>query len=62
MTNAHAEKFAMFLELIETAKRGDIDVVVVAYPWVLGDTYEELIENLGLLADAKVQLAIGGRR
>src|SRR5437667_10862969 len=31
-----------------------------AYPWALGDTYDELIENLSRLADAGLVLHIAG--
>jgi CRISPR-associated protein Csx17 len=32
------------------------------YPWVLGDTYDELIESLSRLADAGLTLHIGTRK
>jgi hypothetical protein len=32
--------------------------VTVAYPWVLGDTYDELVESLSRLADAGLLLNI----
>jgi len=35
-------KFEKFNALLKT----DADIVVVAYPEVLGDNYEELVENL----------------
>jgi hypothetical protein len=34
---------------------------MVAAPWVLGDDYDELIENLSRLADAGLMLAIAKR-
>jgi len=36
--------------------------VTVAYPWVLGDTYEELIESLARLADAERLLHVAARK
>jgi hypothetical protein len=32
--------------------------MVVAYPWALGDNYEELIESLSRVADAGLSLHI----
>ena len=34
------------------------DIVMVAYPSVLGDDYEEILESLNLLADAALRLVI----
>jgi len=59
--DSYSEKFRSFLELIERCKRKEIDAVLVAYPWVLGDTYEELTESLNQIADAGVQLGIAKR-
>ena len=58
MTSEHREKYANFLCMIEDAKATKFEVVIVAYPSVLGDNYEELIINLGLLASAKLKLLI----
>lgn len=52
------EKFAEFDKMIEHAKSGGVRHVVVAAPWVLGDTYDELLVNLGKLARAGLTLAI----
>ena len=51
-------KFAQFDKLCQDAIDDKIDLVVVAYPSVLGDDYGELIDNLSKLADAKLQLVI----
>ena len=55
------EKFMEFDRMIEDAKAGRIDDVVIAWPDVLGDTYEELIENLSLIAEAGLHLVITRR-
>ena len=55
-------KFRNFARLLEAAKRDKHDVVVVSHPQVVGDTYEELVENLNRLSDAKLQLCIVPRR
>jgi hypothetical protein len=43
------------------AKRKGVTEVAVAFPWVLGDTYEEVIESLSRLADAGLSLRITAR-
>ena len=62
MAKSHDKaKFEGFDKMIEDCKNGKIDIVVIAYPWVLGDDYEEIIESLSCIADAGVQLAIASR-
>ena len=55
------EKFKSFNLLLANAAAEEIEVVAIAYPNVLGDNYEELIENLARIADAGLELAIAGR-
>ena len=55
-------KFSDFIRLCAEAKDGGFDEVVVAYPWVLGDNYEEIIESLSRLADANLRLTITARK
>ena len=54
-------KFREFDRMIEDAKAGNIDDLIIAWPDVLGDTYEELIENLSLIAEAGLHLVITRR-
>jgi hypothetical protein len=35
-----------------------VQVVFIAYPWVIGDTHEEVMMNLGLLAEAGLMLRV----
>jgi len=42
----YAEKFDGFFRLREQAKNGEFQIVVAAFPGVLGDNYEELVSNL----------------
>lgn len=51
-------KYANFNRMLKDAKTNAIDEVNVAYPWVLGDDYEEIIENLSRIADAGLTLRI----
>lgn len=62
MIESYERKFADFIEMCATAKRQNIDTVVVSHPSVLGDTYEELIESLSRLAEVGLGLKIAGRK
>ena len=53
--------WADFLAMIENCKAQKTSNVIVACPSVLGDTYEEIIESLSLLAEAGLVLHITGR-
>lgn len=54
-------KFAEFIGMIAHAKAKKIPKVLVAYPWVLGDTYDEIIESLSRLAEADLRLQVADR-
>ena len=58
----YEQKFADFVKLCSDAKAKGISQIAVGYPWVLGDTYEELIESLSRLADAGLNLHIAARK
>ncbi len=58
----YEKKFADFIRLCSEAKAKGIAEVVIGYPWVLGDTYEEMIESLARLADAGLSLHIAARK
>lgn len=58
MTEAHKAKYASFIRMIDQAKQGDFQAVVIASPVVIGDDYNEIITNLGLLATAGLALSI----
>jgi len=51
-------KFENFIKLCSTAKAKGATEVIVATPWVIGDTYDEVIESLSRLADAALALHI----
>lgn len=57
----YEKKFADFIKLCAETKAKGIGEIVVGYPWVLGDNYEELVESLSRLADAGLSLHIAGR-
>ena len=56
----YEEKFAGFLRLCEESGKGTYQIVVVAFPAVLGDDYEELISNLAEAAKAGLLVAFAG--
>jgi hypothetical protein len=58
----YEKKFADFIRLCSEAKPKGISQVTVAYPWVLGDTYDELVGSLSRLADAGLLLNIAARK
>ena len=51
------DKWEGFYTMLETAK-DKADLLVVAFPEVLGDTYEELVANLSAMASHGLRLAI----
>jgi len=61
MTERHKRKYAGFLRLCQESKANEVKVVVVSHPKVLGDNYEELVTNLGLLAEHGLTLGIAGK-
>ncbi len=54
----HEQKFDGFLRLCDEAANGDFQIVVVAFPDILGDDYDELIRNLARAAEAGLLVAI----
>jgi len=57
----YESKYAEFIRLCAKAKADKVEHVVIAQPWVLGDTYEEIIESLSRLAEAGLALHVGSR-
>jgi len=51
-------KFAEFDRMLAESKDKKVDELRVASPQVLGDNYEELVENLNRIADAGIALVI----
>ena len=60
-SSIYEKKFADFIRLCLEAKANGASQVTVAYPWVIGDNYEEVIESLSRLADAGLCLHIVAR-
>ena len=60
-TSDYVEKFASFIKMCKKAKEDGIPNIIIAKPQILGDTYEEIIESLSRLAEAKLTLQISSR-
>jgi DNA repair photolyase len=58
----YEKKFAEFIRLCDEAKAKGINTIVINFPWVLGDNYEEIIESLSRAADAGLALHIAARK
>lgn len=56
--DGYEAKFAGFIRACEQAKAKGIPNVIIAQPQTLGDTYDEIIESLWRLADARLALVI----
>ncbi len=56
----YERKFAALITLCDDAASGEYEAVIIAYPEVLGDSYEEIMINLSLLADAGLLVAVAG--
>lgn len=61
-TGNYEKKFANFIRLCSEAKANGVSQVIIPYPWVIGDTYEEVIESLSRLSDAGLSLHIAARK
>jgi len=58
MTQPHDEKFAGFMRACERAREKNVCSILIDNPLALGDTYDELIQNLSLLAAYGLTLRI----
>jgi hypothetical protein len=54
----YAEKFADFIKIVAQAKATGCEIIIIAEPWVIGDTYDEVIESLSHLAGTSIGLNI----
>jgi hypothetical protein len=57
----YGEKFDGFFRLCEEAQKGKFQIVVAAFPEILGDNYEELVSNLWRCAKAGLLVAFAER-
>jgi len=57
----YGEKFADFFRLCEQGEQGEFQIVVAAFPEILGDNYEELVSNLWRCAKAGLLVAVANK-
>jgi len=55
-------KFAALIEAFGKARKDGSEILVIAEPWVIGDTADELVESLSRLAGTDIGLIILHRR
>jgi hypothetical protein len=60
-TTPYEKKFEGFIRLCAEAEAAGVKEVVVTYPWVLADDYQEIVESLSRLADAGLALRVEAR-
>lgn len=56
--DGYEDKFAKFIDACREAKKQEANYVLIAQPWVIGDTYAEVMESLSRLAESKLALHI----
>ena len=54
----YTTKFAPFIKIINHAKATGCTAIVIVEPWVIGDTYSEIIESLSHLSGTGIGLQI----
>lgn len=54
----YEQKFANLIKLCRAAKNRQVRNIIIAWPWVIGDTYEEVIESLSHFSEAGLVLHI----
>ena len=54
-SDPYERKFSDFIKLLQETKE---EVVMIHHPEVIGDTYNEIVESLNRIADAKKQILI----
>ena len=58
MADKNSEKYSGLDKLCRDAKSQGLDLIVIHHPQVLGDNYEELIENLEKIAQGGLAVRI----
>jgi hypothetical protein len=57
----YEKKFEGLIKAIAENKGGGMKFLIVSEPWVIGDTYDEIIESLARLAGTNFSLLIAQR-
>ena len=54
----YATKFASFITAVTEARAFGVETILIAEPWIIGDTYEEITESLAHLSGTGIGLQI----
>jgi hypothetical protein len=54
----YEQKFSKLIELCDKAKRQGVREMIITWPWIIGDSYAEIIESLSRIADASLVLHV----
>lgn len=57
----YEQKFTGLIRLIAENKGTAMKVLIISEPWVIGDTYGEIIESLSRLAGTNISLLVAQR-
>jgi len=55
-------KFAEWIKIVAKANVTDVEAIIISEPWVIGDTYEEIVESLSRLGGTFLALNIAQRK
>lgn len=58
LPDGYEKKFAQFIEGCREAQEQNAKHLLIAKPWVIGDTYAEVMESLSRLAESGLALQI----
>lgn len=58
----YESKFAGWIRTVKEANATDVEAIIIAEPWVIGDTYEEIVESLARLGGTSLALCIAHRK
>ena len=57
----YESKFAEWIKVVAEANATDVEAIIISEPWVIGDTYEEIVESLSRLGGTCLALNIAKR-
>ena len=58
LQGTHRAKYDGLYQLVEDAKKNNLQAVMIHHPEVLGDNYEELVINLNMVSEAGLAVVI----
>jgi hypothetical protein len=58
----YESKFAEWIKVVAEANATDVEAILIAEPWVIGDTHEEIVQSLSLIGGTSIALCIAQRK